>query len=131
VIIWLMCISCWVPKATNTHSVYVKLIPFVLQPWLLERASMLRYTYIACLVEKSRNDLKIIGSRGMTRMNLRTEEPQILGATIQNLVVWGTWCPGFVHSWFSTLARGPPGFICNPRPHLQSVHVLYKTNKQK
>jgi hypothetical protein len=24
---------------------------------------------------------------------------KILGATIQNLVAWATWCPGFVHLW--------------------------------
>ena len=49
-IICLMCISCWVPKPTNTHSENVILIAFVLQQWLHERSSMLRYTYIACLV---------------------------------------------------------------------------------
>jgi hypothetical protein len=38
-------------KATNTHSEYVLLIiAFSLQQWLRERASMLLYTYIACLV---------------------------------------------------------------------------------
>jgi len=26
-----------------------------------------------------------------------TENLQILGAAIQNVVVWGTWYPGFVH----------------------------------
>jgi hypothetical protein len=45
-----MCISCWIPKATNTHSQYVILIAFPLQQWLHERASMLRYTYIASLI---------------------------------------------------------------------------------
>jgi hypothetical protein len=43
-------IACRIPKATNTHSQYVTLIAFPLQHWLHERASMLRYTYIACLV---------------------------------------------------------------------------------
>jgi hypothetical protein len=38
------------PKATNTHSEYVVLIPFPLQQWLHERTSMLCYTYIVCLV---------------------------------------------------------------------------------
>jgi len=46
-----MHIACWIPKATNTHSEYVKLIAFPLQQWLKERACMLRYMYIACLVE--------------------------------------------------------------------------------
>ena len=45
-----MCIACWIPKATNTHSGCVILIAFPLQQWLQERASMLRYTYSACLV---------------------------------------------------------------------------------
>jgi hypothetical protein len=47
--IWRMRIACWVPKATNTHSQYVILIAFPLQQWLQERASLLRYTYIACI----------------------------------------------------------------------------------
>jgi hypothetical protein len=48
--IWRMRIAAWIPKATNTHSEYVILIAFALQEWLHERASMLRYTYIDCLV---------------------------------------------------------------------------------
>ena len=42
-----MLISCWIPKATNTHSEYVILTAFPLQQWMHERASVLRYTYIA------------------------------------------------------------------------------------
>ena len=49
--IWRMRCACWVSKATNTHSEYVILIDFPLQQWLNERAAMLRYTYIACLVK--------------------------------------------------------------------------------
>jgi hypothetical protein len=45
-----MRIACWVSKPTNTHSEYVILIAFPQQQWLHERASILRYTYIACLV---------------------------------------------------------------------------------
>jgi len=48
--IWRMRVVCWIPKATNTHSGCVILIAFPLQQWLQERASMLRYMYIACLV---------------------------------------------------------------------------------
>jgi len=44
--IWRMCIVCWIPKATDTHSECVILIAFQLQQWLNEWASMLRYTYI-------------------------------------------------------------------------------------
>jgi len=46
--IWRMRISCWMPKATNTLSECVIFIAFPLQQWLHERATMLRYTYIAC-----------------------------------------------------------------------------------
>jgi hypothetical protein len=45
-----MRISCWIPKVTDTHSQYVKHINFLLHKWLNEGATMLRYTYIACLV---------------------------------------------------------------------------------
>ena len=43
--------ACSITKATDTHSEYVILIAFAWQQWLRERASMLRYTYVACLVE--------------------------------------------------------------------------------
>ena len=45
-----MPIACWVPQATNTHSEYVILFPILLQQWLHERASVLRNTYTACLI---------------------------------------------------------------------------------
>jgi hypothetical protein len=48
--IWLMCIACWIPKATNTHSQYVIHIAFPLQKCLHNRAPMLRYTHIVYLV---------------------------------------------------------------------------------
>ena len=48
--IWRMRIACWIPKAKYTHAVCVIHIAFPLQQWLQESTSMLRYTYIACLV---------------------------------------------------------------------------------
>ena len=47
--IWRMHIVRWVPNATNTHSEYAILIAFALQQWLHERASILSYTYTACM----------------------------------------------------------------------------------
>ena len=47
----LMCIECWIPKATNTLPGYVTLTAFLLQQWLYECTSMLRYTCIACRVQ--------------------------------------------------------------------------------
>jgi len=48
--IWRMHSACWTTKATNTHSGRVILIAFPLQQWFHERASMLCYTFIDCLV---------------------------------------------------------------------------------
>jgi len=48
--IWRMRIACWMPNATKTLSKYVILLAFPKQQWLQERASVLRYTCIACLV---------------------------------------------------------------------------------
>jgi hypothetical protein len=48
--IWRMRIACWIPKPTNTHSEHIIVIPFLLQQWLHERASMLRFTCTASLV---------------------------------------------------------------------------------
>jgi hypothetical protein len=44
--------SCWLTKATNTHSEYEIFNAFPWQQWLIEsNASILCYTCIACLVE--------------------------------------------------------------------------------
>jgi hypothetical protein len=49
--VWRKRIACWVPKPKNTHSEYAILIVFLMLQWLHERASMLPFQYIACLVE--------------------------------------------------------------------------------
>ena len=46
---WCMLITRYKPKETRTLSQYVTLIAFRLQKLLRERASMLRYTCIACI----------------------------------------------------------------------------------
>jgi hypothetical protein len=43
----------WIPKAIDTHSPYVILIAIPLQQWLKERASLLRYKHIACLIHNT------------------------------------------------------------------------------
>jgi len=55
-IIWRMRIACWTPNATNKHSEYVIFIAFPLQQWFNERALVLRYTYIACLLRSGFDD---------------------------------------------------------------------------
>jgi hypothetical protein len=48
--IWHMCIACCATKATDTQPECVVLIAFPLQQWLHEPASVLYFTYIACLL---------------------------------------------------------------------------------
>jgi hypothetical protein len=47
---WRMRFACLAYKATDTHSECVILTAFPRRQWLHERASVLRYMYIACLV---------------------------------------------------------------------------------
>jgi hypothetical protein len=49
---WCMRIACCITKVTDTRSEYVILIAFPLQKWVYERASILRYMYVAYLVYK-------------------------------------------------------------------------------
>ena len=49
-LIRLMRVACWVRKNTETLTRYVIFLALPLQHCLHERASMLRYTYSACLV---------------------------------------------------------------------------------
>ena len=41
--------------------------------------------------------LKLLGARRLTLSRFHTEDAQILGATIQNVVAWRLWCIGFAH----------------------------------
>jgi hypothetical protein len=74
---WRMRITCWIPMATNTRSVCVILIAFPLQQWLHERASILRYTYVACLV-----------------LGLQTAKAYLTQNWLNNVTI-RTRCPGF------------------------------------
>jgi hypothetical protein len=47
---WHMRIACWIPKATDRHTVInYNTYCFPQQQCLHERASILRYTYVRCL----------------------------------------------------------------------------------
>jgi len=48
--VWLTHIAYWIPKTINTYSEHVILIAFPLYQWLRERARILRYENMACLV---------------------------------------------------------------------------------
>ena len=54
--IWRMRVVCWICEATHalacthTYSEYVTVIAFPQQQWFHERSSLVRFTYVACLV---------------------------------------------------------------------------------
>jgi hypothetical protein len=47
--IWRMCITCWIPKATNPHAEYVILIDFPLQQ-LLQESTLNVTLNVHCMV---------------------------------------------------------------------------------
>ena len=54
--IWRMHIARWIPKSTNTYSEYVIFNAFLLQHCLHQRASTLRYKYIALFTDNGTNN---------------------------------------------------------------------------
>jgi len=50
------------------------------------------------IFQKPTSHLKIPGTRRLTCGEFQTENPQILGTTLQNLVTWAMWCLGSVNS---------------------------------
>jgi hypothetical protein len=49
------------------------------------------------IFQKCSSHSKILGARKVTWSKFHIADPQIFYATIQNLVAWATWQPGFVH----------------------------------
>ena len=54
----------------------------------------------AQLFQKSRSYLKILCTGKVTWCKFHSEDQQILGIIIQNLIAWVTFCPGFVQPCF-------------------------------
>jgi hypothetical protein len=75
--IWRIRIACWATKPINTHSEYVIPISFPLQQLLQEGTSMLRYTYIACVVchaegyQLERKTISLFATHVQTRVQER------------------------------------------------------------
>ena len=59
--------------------------------------SLRAYIKGAKLSQNARSHLKILG----TRSKFRTDDSQILGATVQNLVATAILSPGFLHPWLT------------------------------
>jgi len=57
-------------------------------------------------VQKFSKKLDILCIRRVTWSKSNSEDPQIFGANIQNLVATATWRPGSVHSWPTPCSSG-------------------------
>jgi hypothetical protein len=58
------------------------------------------------IFQHSRSHVEILGVGRMTRISFNSEDPQISGCTVQSLVAWANWRPGFVHPWFRSFLTG-------------------------
>ena len=58
-IIWRLRFACWITEATDRHLEWVIRIVFTWQQWVCERASMLRRTYITCIVYSATEELDV------------------------------------------------------------------------
>jgi hypothetical protein len=65
--------------------------------------SLFTYSWGAHISKKPRNHLKSPSVRRVTRRKSCTDNPQILGVTVQNLVARTTWSSGFVHPWLTLI----------------------------
>ena len=72
----------------------------------------------AQIIQRSRQHLKILGTRRVKCFKCHAEDPFMFGFTVQNPVAMATLRPGFVHPW---LCVWP---ICLPKYVMTSVHYV-------
>jgi hypothetical protein len=82
----------WMTKATDTHSEYVIIIAFPQHQWLRERATMLRYTYIACIVGLF-TDLSLVSvfASSLSQRYTRRRDCELLHKFLVGKVVLAVW----------------------------------------
>ena len=64
-------LACWITKATDSQAKYVTVLAVPRQKWLCERASVLRFYYIAC---PSYVYINIYSNHGYTNPNNATNK---------------------------------------------------------
>ena len=65
--------------------------------WVLKLQANFHHYRGAGISQNCRSLLKILGARRVTWCQFHTEDPPILGVTVQSLVATATWRPGFVN----------------------------------
>ena len=89
--------------------------------------------------KKIRNHLKILVARRMTWSQFHTENPQILDATVQDLVPTAIWRPGFLHpclwsrwqTWLTHSVEQNPSREANRYQPVQVASMLSYTVSQQ
>jgi len=77
-IIWRMRIAWWTPKGTNTHSEYVIHVAFTQQKYWHERASLLVYKYIACIINVTYSGLYTVIGKKIHNVKFMCTLPRML-----------------------------------------------------
>ena len=76
-------------KGTNTHIEFIIFIAFTMQQRLHERASMLRYTYVACLFSIAVHAERVASVRPV---DIHAEHIRTRHCAPNNFDVYGTEC---------------------------------------
>ena len=58
--------ACWITESTDTHSEYVRLLAFILQQWLRERASILLYASLPVILKVLVNSDSTFAKEGVS-----------------------------------------------------------------
>jgi hypothetical protein len=143
----LMGFSCWVTNATDTHpdTEYVIIITFPLQKWLRDCASLLRYTYIVCLVRFEWSDVswwKGLRSRNTDETGYRSFVHWLnLATQILKLQVsqWSEYCKSWRrYKLYKKLPSNTDGVSDNSQQirnkfttNSQQIHNKFATNSQQ
>jgi hypothetical protein len=81
------------------------------------------------IFQKCRSHLKILGASRMTRSKFHTEDPQILGVTVENLVTRATWCTELVYSCTTNLSRNVRNKVSRPHNTRLSDQNLHRSTE--
>ena len=85
--------------------------------------------------QKSRSHLKILDARRVTCSMYHTQNPKILGASVQNLVALATWRQGFVHpcsiNLFSYCGFKSNGQLDVHGSMHRNINPIERTNKMR
>ena len=123
--------ACWIINAIDTHAEYLILTASAIPQWMKECTPMLRYTYIACLVDFRSTTLQ--PQFHIHNFTATTLHPQLY---ILNFTFTTLHPPLYIHHFTSTTSN-PPLYIHlstdtvsahSTRRHVSHLHECGKSN---